>query len=511
MKKVLFPILALALVLAMASAAIPVQAASEADIQTSIDDGVIWLVAEQYPDGSWYGDPGVTGLAVVKLEDRAFELGFDPFDPAYEYSSNVTAGLDYIFGNAVTDGCGLHIGTWHETYTTGIAMMALAASKDMDRIVSMGNPAVDGMTYGQLLQAFVDYFACAQNPDGGWRYWYLDDPSDQSNTGYAVLGLKYAETAGIAIPQSLKDNLSAWIDLVQDDVNGDINDGGSGYTGWGVNQDDDGDGLIDEDTQDGLDNDGDGLVDEDPGPTWINLLKTGHLLFEMEFVGDTLATQRVQDAIDYIERHWEDANWDPGWKGPSPWGLDQPHMQAAYLLMKGFEAFNIQTIEVGGSAIDWFDEMADAIIDSQIYGGPMGDGYWPEDYWGGAVLATEFALLALERVVPPLDVVIDIKPWSDPNSINLKNKGVIPVAILTTDEFDAAMVDPDTVLFAGAAPVHYAMEDVDNDGDMDMILHFNTQETDIMPGDTEATLTAQTYDGKAFFGTDSVRTIPKSK
>jgi len=45
---------------------------------------------------------------------------------------------------------------------------------------------------------------------------------------------------------------------------------------------------------------------------------------------------------------------------------------------------------------------------------------------------------------------------------------------------------------------------------MDMILHFNTQETDIIPGDTEATLTAQTYDGKVFFGTDSVRTIPKS-
>jgi len=104
---------------------------------------------------------------------------------------------------------------------------------------------------------------------------------------------------------------------------------------------------------------------------------------------------------------------------------------------------------------------------------------------------------------------IDIKPWSDPNSINLKSKGVIPVAILTTDEFDAATVDPDTVLFAGAAPVHYAMEDVDNDGDMDMILHFNTQETDIIPGETEATLTGETFDGAPISGTDSLRTIPK--
>jgi len=480
MKKVLFPILALALLLAMASAAIPTQAASEADIQTSIDDGVVWLVDQQNPDGSWgdWDQVGRTGFAVVKLEDLAFERGMSPFDPAYEYSSNVTAGLDFIFGEAGFNACGLQFG-WG-TYETGIAMMAIAAGGDMDRIVSVGNPLVDGMTYGQVLEANVAYFANSQAILGGWGYGCgEEDWADNSTSGYAVLGLRYAETAGVAIPQALKDNLDNWIDYIQNDVDGDDQDGGSGYAG--------------------------------PGDT--NLLKTGNLLFEMEFVGDALATQRVQDAIDYIERHWEDANWDPGWKGPGWSGEDRPHLQAAYCLMKGLESFNIQTLSVGGSDIDWFDEMADAIIGSQIYGGPMGDGYWPEDYWswGEPVLATEWALLTLERVVPPLDVVIDIKPWSDPNSINLKSKGVIPVAILTTDEFDAAMVDPDTVLFAGAMPVHFALEDVDNDGDMDMILHFNTQDTDIMPGDTEATLTAQTYDGKAFFGTDSVRTIPKSK
>ena len=475
MKKVLFPILALSLVLAMASAAIPAQAADEADIQASIDDGVSWLVDQQDPiDGSWGDEHEVarTGFAVVKLEDLAFERGMSPFDPAYEYSSNVTAGLDYIFGEAGWDACGLRFqGDWvHDTYATGVAMMAIAAGRDMDRIVSVGNPVVDGMTYGQVLEANVDYFTNSQTSEGGWTYSCVSaETTCQSNTGYAVLGLRYAETAGIGIPNSIKTGLENWIVAIQDPVDGDDDDGGSWYRiGW----------------------------------EWINLLKTGNLLTEMAFVGDTLATQRVQDAIDYIERHWDDANSDPGWR--------PHHYQAMYCLMKGLESFNIQSIEVGGSPIDWYDEMADAIIASQIYGGGLGDGYWPWDNWGDELLSTEWALLTLERVVPPLDVVIDIKPWSDPNSINLKNKGVIPVAILTTDEFDAAMVDPDTVLFAGAAPVHYAMEDVDNDGDMDMILHFNTQETDIMPGDTEATLTAQTYDGKAFFGTDSVRTIPKS-
>ena len=105
---------------------------------------------------------------------------------------------------------------------------------------------------------------------------------------------------------------------------------------------------------------------------------------------------------------------------------------------------------------------------------------------------------------------IDIKPGSFPNSINPNSNGVIPVAILTTADFDAATVDPAMVAFGpdGAAPVHYALEDVDGDGDIDMILHFKTQDTGISPGDTEATLTAETEDGTIISGSDSVRTVP---
>ena len=112
--------------------------------------------------------------------------------------------------------------------------------------------------------------------------------------------------------------------------------------------------------------------------------------------------------------------------------------------------------------------------------------------------------------VVPTPVEIDIKPGSFPNSINPGGKGVIPVAILTTDDFDASTVDGETALFGpgDAEPVHYALEDVDGDGDIDMILHFKTEDTGIAAGDTEATLTAQTFGGTSIIGTDSVRTVP---
>ena len=40
---------------------------------------------------------------------------------------------------------------------------------------------------------------------------------------------------------------------------------------------------------------------------------------------------------------------------------------------------------------------------------------------------------------------IDIKPGSDPNCININGHGVIPVAILGSEDFDVSLVDPDTL------------------------------------------------------------------
>jgi Tol biopolymer transport system component len=113
---------------------------------------------------------------------------------------------------------------------------------------------------------------------------------------------------------------------------------------------------------------------------------------------------------------------------------------------------------------------------------------------------------------PENTVSIDIKPGSEPNSINLKSKGVLPVAILTTPAFDATTVDADTVQFGpGAATKAHKdahVEDVDADGDLDLLLHFPTQDSGIVSGDTEACLSGQTNGGLSIEGCDGIQTVP---
>lgn len=109
-------------------------------------------------------------------------------------------------------------------------------------------------------------------------------------------------------------------------------------------------------------------------------------------------------------------------------------------------------------------------------------------------------------------VEIDIKPGGNPNNINLRSKGVVPVAVLTTESFDAGDVDPETVEFAGAEPVRWRLCDVNDDGYDDLLFHFKTQELqDLDENSTEATLTGTTFGGEDIELTDEVRIVPQKK
>jgi cell wall-associated NlpC family hydrolase len=113
-----------------------------------------------------------------------------------------------------------------------------------------------------------------------------------------------------------------------------------------------------------------------------------------------------------------------------------------------------------------------------------------------------------------IPVAIDIKPGDTPNSINPKSNGKIPVAILSNHIFDAgAQIDQTSLTFgrtgdeASLASCH--TEDVNSDGLVDLVCHFNTQSTGFLSGDTVGVLKSKTIDATPVRGTDSVNIVPK--
>ncbi len=398
-----------------------VNAATEQQIEDAIEAGLVWLVAQQNtiagdPNyGSWDGYGSLeagTGLALYKLCDRAYELGYDsPFDSDYEYHENVSAGFNWTFAHLVvvdispqdhTTGatgtmddpdfnvngvgvCAQH-GTIRETYATGILLAAISASGTPTRVVNVLGSPVNGWTYGQVAQDMVDFLAFSQveHPvpnivkEGGWDYNAVDNGTggtswkgDQSNSGYAVLGLGEAQDFGCTVLGWVKTELSVWIDYVQDDVDGDTN-------GWG-----------------GSSNDGGSWYSFPGDGIKVNILKTGNLIFEMKLVGDTPTTQRVTNATNYLVAHWNDPSGidqPPGWNG-----TPAAQYQAMFCAMKGLEYMGIDTFD----GIDWFEDFSDVIVAQQNkVPGPTNGSWQSSSGRGDPVIITEWALLTLEKVAP---------------------------------------------------------------------------------------------------------------
>jgi len=122
--------------------------------------------------------------------------------------------------------------------------------------------------------------------------------------------------------------------------------------------------------------------------------------------------------------------------------------------------------------------------------------------------------LALDTNCPD----VDIKPGSDPNSINTKSNGVVPVAILGSVSFDVTQVDVTTLAFgpSGASPAHdltdpavYAshLEDVNLDGFTDLVSHYKQKQTGLAVGDTQACISGALLNGTPVAGCDSVNIV----
>lgn len=111
-------------------------------------------------------------------------------------------------------------------------------------------------------------------------------------------------------------------------------------------------------------------------------------------------------------------------------------------------------------------------------------------------------------------VALDVKPGEDPNRIELSQGGKVSVAVLSSSTFDAAGIDPESVVFAGApvfekngVPVT-SLEYVNQDSRKDLVLKFSVSLLQLTSEDGSAHLTGELFDDTPFSGYDKVEVKP---
>lgn len=366
-----------------------------AKVNKAIDDGLWYLHVNQtrgtYPDGADYGymnyshPASCTGAATETFEIQG-HLPEGDYDNN-PYVETVQRGLNYLLnqmhshpismqiaGDPDTNGNGIGLGcytdSWGTMYECGITLMTFASSLAPDRVAQTGPTNVVGRPYKDIVQDMIDYLAYGQSdPDtgnyrGGWRYQANFDSSDNSCSQWPVIGMEAAETqfggAGVTVPPFVKDELSLWIDYIQNDSNG-----GSGYTA---------------------------------PEEWVNVAKTGGLLCEMKFYGDDTTVQRVIDAANYIDNNWQ---------------TDGEHFPynsyyAFYSVMKGFRLLGIEYISPlnDPTGFDWYRDpdwgYAPYLVNIQ-----NANGSWPIGNWSSSYLSCAWAVLILQphpTIIPPVAI-----------------------------------------------------------------------------------------------------------
>lgn len=115
----------------------------------------------------------------------------------------------------------------------------------------------------------------------------------------------------------------------------------------------------------------------------------------------------------------------------------------------------------------------------------------------------------------PLNVSIDIRPFINPNIIIPWKYGLVPVAILSTNDFNVPDIVDKTSLTFGKTGAEKSLlprltytSDVNRDGLRDLVAYFSGSETGFQCGDTEGVLKGQSKDGMPIEGRDLVRIIP---
>jgi hypothetical protein len=179
---------------------------SEQKVKEAIERAKLYLIEQQDHDGSWSAAGsdvavGVTSLCMMAL----LNSGMSPQE------GSVNRGLQYLRSQTLKDVSGMR-----ETYQASLLIMALAAARDKNDFPKI-------LTFAQRLEGGQ----ITEGNTGGWSYTLNPGGSfgggDQSNTQFAILGLREAVEAGYGVDRQTWERAREYWEVNQN------HDGGWGY------------------------------------------------------------------------------------------------------------------------------------------------------------------------------------------------------------------------------------------------------------------------------------------
>ncbi len=333
-----------------------------------------WLARHQAPDGSWRqgwkaqckGAPcsggawdgdvqvhavGTTSLALLAFLGNGNTHRFAKYE---HFRRAVHKGLRWLRGQQAPNGSFGWQGNHDGAYAHAIATMAVCEALAITRDFELKQPAARA----------VELLLSAQNPGLGWKYGFRDGRNDSSVTGWMILALKAARSAGLEVPAEAFDGARAWFTRVTDA------DGVAGYETPGG-----GSSFLGAT---------DGKYDEVPTNTAVSVLC--RLL---------MGERRSADVLRRGGRHLLDA--------PPSWPTSDASQARGATRKVNFYYWYYGTyamFQLGGQPWhDWNEKMKAALLPHQRRGG-CEDGSWdaecPWSLTGGRVYATAINALTLE-------------------------------------------------------------------------------------------------------------------
>jgi hypothetical protein len=186
---------------------------------------------------------------------------------------------------------------------------------------------------------------------------------------------------------------------------------------------------------------------------------------------------------------------------------DDPHVYKVFELYQPVDGeYLLEVIGLEAGTYTLYARMFDNEVNETSY-------EFSEEIIAGEI--NEYQLDFSSNPNSPQSITIDIRPGNQTNTIICtKLSTLIPVAVITTDDFDAVNLNPTSVTFEGANPSTKQkgktgdnITDVDGDGDLDRLFYFVLGDTNLTCLSTIATLQGLTYENISVIGSDTVKMI----